>query len=85
MSYQREVLQRLVDAQRTSGKSHHIVPVLESFEDDREPEIVFFAMPLFQRFDRPGFDTVSEVVHLFKQLLEVVASYAFTNYSYANS
>lgn len=84
ISHQREVLQHLMDVQRTSGKHHHIVPLLDSFEDDRETGIVFFVMPLLQRFDCPGFEMVSEVVQLFKQLLEASANIAFTTYPYAN-
>lgn len=70
-SHERDVFQHLADAQRSSGKDHHIVPLLDSFEDEREPELAFFVMRLLRRFDEPPFEHVSDLVDLFKQLLEV--------------
>lgn len=73
-SHERDVFQHLADAQRSSGKDHHIVSMLDSFEDEREPELAFFVMPLLHYFDEPPFETVSELVDLFGQLLEVCIS-----------
>lgn len=70
-SQEREIYQHLADAQRSSGKDQRIVPLLDSFEDDREPDLAFLVMPLLRTFDRPPFDAVSELVELFGQLLEV--------------
>ncbi len=70
-SYERAVLQHVTDAQRTSGKDHHIVSILDTFEDEREPDLAFYVMPLLHGFDMPRFEAVSELVDLFSQLLEV--------------
>lgn len=70
-SHEREILDHVIDAQRSSGKDHHIAPILEIFEDEREPDLVFFVMPLLRQFDLPPFEAVSEIIDLFKQLLEV--------------
>lgn len=70
-SLEGDIFQRLFDAQRSTGKDHHIVPLLDSFEDDREPDLVFMVMPLLQRYNKPPFEAVSEVIDFFRQLLEV--------------
>lgn len=70
-SHERKILDHVLDAQRASGKDHHIAPILETFEDEREPGLVFYVMTFMRRFDLPSFDAVSEIVELFKQLLEV--------------
>ena len=70
-SDERRILDYVTEAQRTSGNDHHIAPILETFEDDREPELRFYIMPLLRVFDHPPFDAVSEIVELFRQLLDV--------------
>ncbi len=60
---------------KLAGKDHHIVPVLDTFEDDREPDQIFFVMPMLRQFDSPEFEAVSEIVDLFKQVLEVRVDY----------
>lgn len=72
-SHEREILDRVYEAQRSSSKDHHIAPIIETFEDEREPSLVFFVMPLLRQFDLPPFEAVSEIVELFKQLLKVGA------------
>lgn len=70
-SRERNILRHLEKAQNSSGVDQHIAPILETFEDDREPELEFFVMPLLRKYYRPGFEAISEVVDLFRQLLEV--------------
>lgn len=60
-----------MEAQRASGKDHHIAPLLDSFQDDRESSLEFFVMPLLRTYRNPPFEYVSEVFDLYRQLLEV--------------
>ena len=82
-SREREVFLHLVDAQRSTGKDQHIVPLLDSFKDDRELDLEFFVRPLLCEYHQPplAFAVVSEVVDLFIQLLEVwsaISKYSFS-------
>lgn len=70
-SREREILRHLEGAQLATGKDEHIAPLLDSFEDDREPHLEFFVMPLMRRYYLLPFEAVSEVLDLFRQLLEV--------------
>ena len=70
-SYERETLMHVAEAQRTTGEDHHIAPLLDTFEDDREPTLEFFVMPFLRTYYNPPFDFVPEVTDLFIQLLEV--------------
>ncbi len=70
-SYEGEIYRHLVDPQRLGGDDRHIVPLLDTFQDEREPDLEFFVIPFLAKFDIPPFDTVYEVVDLFKQMLEV--------------
>lgn len=70
-SRERTILRHLVDAQQSTGEDRHIAPILDSFEDGREPKLEFFVMPLLREYYLPPFDAVPEVVDFFKQLLEV--------------
>ena len=70
-SREREILLHVVEAQRLSGKDHHIAPLLDNFEDDREPNLEFFVMPLMRRYYTVPFEAVSEVLDFYNQLLEV--------------
>ncbi|KLO13853.1 hypothetical protein SCHPADRAFT_852018 [Schizopora paradoxa] len=71
-SDEREILDYVMEAQRSSGDDNHIAPILETFEDDREPELKFYVMPLLRKFDKPPFVAVSEILELFRQLLEAL-------------
>ncbi|KLO13855.1 hypothetical protein SCHPADRAFT_889747 [Schizopora paradoxa] len=71
-SHERDVFQHLADAQRASGKDHHVVQLLDSFEDEREPNLVFLVMPRLHDFEWPPFEYVSELVDLFRHLLEAL-------------
>jgi len=68
--HEHKIFKHLTDAQRSSGKYYHIVPMLDSFWDGREPALEFFVMPLLREYYIPPFEAVSEVLDLFKQLLE---------------
>ncbi len=70
-SREREIFEHLIHSQQSSEDDHHIVPLLDSFEDQREPSRVFCVMPLLRQFNLPQFETVPELVDLFKQLHEV--------------
>ncbi|KLO04255.1 kinase-like protein, partial [Schizopora paradoxa] len=65
-----EIYRHLTDLKRLDGNDHHIVPLLDSFQDDRLPEQELFVMPLLHKFQRPPFVVVKEVLDLFEQLLE---------------
>lgn len=69
-SYEGEIYRHLVDPQRLGDDDRHIVPLLDTFEDEREPDLEFFVMPLLRRFDEPPLETVYEVVDWFNQMLE---------------
>lgn len=73
ISHEQDVLKHIADAQRSTRKDQHIVQLLDSFKDDREPALVFMVMPLLHRADVPlaPFEFVSELVDLLEQLLEV--------------
>jgi len=72
-SIEGHIFRHLVDPERQGGVDRHIVPLLDSFEDDREPNIEFLVMPLLKTCDDPPFETVLEVIDLFKQMLECLA------------
>jgi len=69
-SQEGEVFKHLSDSKRAGDKDRHVVAMLDNFEDEREPDLEFFVMPLLRQFDRPPFSAVSEVVDMFQQLLE---------------
>lgn len=48
---------------------NHCVPILDSFEDEMEPNTEFIVM--LRKFDSPCFGTVIEVFNFVRQLLEV--------------
>lgn len=68
---EREIIVHILNSQKSSGKDHHVVPFIDSFQDEREPYLAFYVMPLLRDYNLPEFETVSEVLDLFKQLLEV--------------
>ena len=70
-SREREILLHVDEAQRSSGKDQHIAPLLDNFEDDREPNLEFFVMPLMRSYYALPFEAVSEVLDFYNQLLEV--------------
>lgn len=68
------IYQHLVDVERQGGVDRHISPLLDTFLDEREPDLEFFVMPLLRRCDSPPFETALEVVDFFKQMLEVLSN-----------
>ena len=70
-SREREILLHVAEAQRSTGEDHHIAPLLDSFEDDREPTLGFFVMPFLRYYYDPPLEFVPEVIELYIQLLEV--------------
>lgn len=58
------IFQHLADNNGRKGVDHHIIPLLDSFEDDREPSLEFFVMPFLAACDDPPFERVDEVIDL---------------------
>ena len=50
---------------------NHSVPILDSFEDEKDSDTEFIVMPLLRLFDSPPFDTVEEAFDFVRQMLEV--------------
>lgn len=69
------IYRHLIDPERQAGVDHHIVPLLDSFDDAREPDLEFLVMPLLMTCDSPPFEIVLEIIDFFKQMLEVLSYY----------
>lgn len=72
-SIEGHIFRHLDDPERQCGVDRHIIPLLDSFEDGREPTLEFLVMPFYTSCDDPPFETVLEVIELFKQMLEVLS------------
>ena len=45
-------------------EDNHSVPILDDFQDEEEPEVVFIVMPVLRPFDDPPFFAVREAVEI---------------------
>ncbi|KLO13854.1 hypothetical protein SCHPADRAFT_915136 [Schizopora paradoxa] len=72
VSSERTIFKNLADAQHLTGQDQHIAHILDTFEDDRDPDLVFVVIPLMIPvwFIASSLKTISGIVDLFKQLLE---------------
>lgn len=50
---------------------NHVVPILDTFEDDSEPTISYMVMPFLRLMDDPPFSHVNDVVDFVSQTMEV--------------
>ncbi len=67
------IYRQLLDTDRQGGVDRHIVPLLDSFKDEREPDLEFLLMPLLRKSNSPPFETVHELVNFFNQMVEVLS------------
>ena len=56
---------------RKDDPDNHVVPVLDTFLDDDDPNTTYMVMPLLRSIDMPPFDYVVEVVDFVDQMLKV--------------
>ena len=49
----------------------HCVPLLDSFPDDKDPNLSYIVMPFLRPVDNPPFGTVGDILTFTEELLEV--------------
>ncbi|KLO13856.1 hypothetical protein SCHPADRAFT_940066 [Schizopora paradoxa] len=71
-SRERAIFEHLVDAQRSAKEDQHIIQILDTFEDAREPDLVFMVMPLMipAWSTRDFLGTIADLLDMFQQILE---------------
>ena len=65
------ITRMLSSTERRKDPHNHAVPILDYFVEGGDSQDAFLVMPLLRPFDDPAFSTVSEVIDLFRQLLQV--------------
>ncbi|KAI0724168.1 kinase-like domain-containing protein [Fomitopsis betulina] len=50
--------------------TNHCVPILDTFEDETNPNTSYIVMPLLRDYDNPAFESVEDVLDFGEQLLE---------------
>ena len=61
----------LSEPNRLNDPRNHTAPLLDTFPDDADPGFTYLVLPLLQRYYRPEFYFVDEVMDFFRQLLQV--------------
>lgn len=65
---------------RSSDPRNHCVPILEILQDPMDEDYQIIVMPLLRLQNRPPFETVGEILELFRQLFEVRLSHCWLYY-----
>lgn len=65
-----EIVNYLSRHETRGDPQNHSVPILESFQDNEDPQITYIVMPFFRRMDNPPFDLINDVLDFADQVLE---------------
>lgn len=68
----------------SEDSTNHSVPILDTFEDEANPNVSYIVMPLLRHFDDPAFESVEDVLEFGEQLLEVSMSIITNNVQHAS-